>query len=74
MIAYPFVPLLAEFFGNCNYSTVVIFSLRCLGFFLPMNLPSVPICAKSLGLYILKLLIDSGAASNSINEIIQSCF
>ena len=39
-----------------------------------MNLPSVPLCAKRLGTYILKLLTDSGAASNSINEISQACF
>ena len=39
-----------------------------------MNLPSVSVCAKRLGPYILKLLTDAGAASNSRNEIIQACF
>ena len=39
-----------------------------------MNLLSVTLCAKSLGPYILKLLADSGAASNSRDEIIQACF
>ena len=39
-----------------------------------MNLPSVPLCAKSLGPYILKLLTEAGASSNSINEISRACF
>ena len=74
MIADPFLPLLTEFVGKCNYSTVVILSLRCLGFFLLMNLPSVPLCAKRLGPYILKLLTYAGAKSNSRNEICQEWF
>ena len=74
MMADPFVPLLTECVGKCNDSTVVLLSLRCLGFFLRMNLPSVPLCAKRLGPYILKLLTDAGAASNSRNEISQACF
>ena len=39
-----------------------------------MTLPSVPFFAKRLGPYILKLLTDADAASNSRNEIIQACF
>ena len=39
-----------------------------------MNLPSVPICDKRLGPYILKILTEAGAASNSINQISQECF
>ena len=72
VMADPFVPLLTEFVVNCNDITVVILSLSCLGFFLRMNLPLVPLFAKSLGLYILKLLIDASPSSNSINEISQS--
>ena len=74
MIADQFLPLLTEFVGKCNDSTVLLLSLRCLGFFLRINLPSVPLCAKRLGLYILKLLTDAGAASNSRNETYQACF
>ena len=70
----PFVPLLTEFLGKFNDITVVLLYLRCLIFILQMNLPSVPLCAKSLGPYILKLLTDDGSASNSRNGIIQSCF
>ena len=39
-----------------------------------MSLPSVSLCAKRLGPYILKLLKNAGASSNSRNEIIQACF
>ena len=74
MMADPFVLLLTEFFGKCNNSTVVLLSLRCLEFFLRMNLPSVPLFAKRLGPYILELLTDAGASSNSRNEISQACF
>ena len=73
-MADPFVPILTEFVGKFNDSTVVLLSLRCLGFLPQINLPSVPLSAKSLGPYILKLLTDSGAASNSRNEISQACF
>ena len=39
-----------------------------------MNLPSVPLCAKMTGPYILKLPKDTGAESNSRNKISQACF
>ena len=68
----PFVLLLTNFVVECNNITVVLLSLKCIDFFLQMNLPSVPLCAKSLVPYILKLLTDSGAVFNSINEIIQA--
>ena len=74
MMAYPFVPLLTKFVVKCNDITVVILLLRCPGFFLRMNLPSVPLCAKRLGLSMFKLLTYGGAVSNSRNEISQSCF
>ena len=74
MIADPFVPSLTVFVVKYNDSTVVILLFRCLGCFLQMNLHSVPLCAKRLGPYILKLVTDDGASSNSINEIIQACF
>ena len=74
MMADPFVPLLTEFVGKCNYSTVVILSLRCHGIFLRMTLPLVPLRAKSMGPYILKLLIYSGPSHKSRNEIIQALF
>ena len=38
------------------------------------KLPSVRLCEKSLGPYILKLLTDNDASYNSINDIIQSYF
>ena len=69
-----FVPLLTEFVGKWNDSTVVLLSLRCLGFFLRMNLPSVPCCAKRLDPFILKLLIYAGAESKSRNDINQELF
>ena len=72
MMVDPFLPLLTECFGKLNDSTVVLLSLRCIGFFPRMNLPSVPLCAKNLGPYILKLLTDAGASSNSRNEISQA--
>ena len=74
MMADPFLPLLTEFVGKCKDSTIVLFLLRCLEFFIRMNLPSVPLCAKSLVPYILKLLADDDAASNSRNKITQACF
>ena len=73
-MADPFVLLLTEFVGKCKDSTVVLFSLWCLGFYPRMNFPSVPLCDKRLGLYILKLPADAVAASNSRNEIIQEFF
>ena len=74
MISDPFVPLLNEFVGKCNDDIVVLSLLRCIGFFPRMNLPSVPLCAKSLGPYNLKLLTDSGDASNSKIDLSQACF
>ena len=73
MMADIFVPSLTEFVGKCNDITVVLLLLRCLGFFLRMNLPSVSLCAKSMGMYILKLLPDAGDSYNSRNEISQVC-
>ena len=74
MMADPFVPLLTKFVGKCNDSTVVLFFAKVSWIFLRMKLTPVPLSAKRLGLYILKLLVDAGAASNSRNEISQSCF
>ena len=72
MMADPFVPILTEFVGECNDSTVVILLISCFGFSLRINLPSVPLYAKILCPYILKLLIDDGASSNSRNGISQA--
>ena len=74
MMADPFVPLLTELVGKFNDSTVVLLSLSCLVFFLQMDLPSVPLCTKRMGPYILKLLTYDGASSNSGNELSQACF
>ena len=73
MMADPFVSLFTELFGKFNNSTVVLLLLRCIGFSLN-ELTIVPLCAKSLDPYILKLLTDAGAASNSRNGISQACF
>ena len=74
MMADPLVPLLTEFFIKFNNSTAVFLSLRCLGLFLRMTLPSVPLRDKRMGLYILKLLTNDSALSTSRNEISQACF
>ena len=67
----PFAPLLTEFLENKKYHCCA-FVAQVSWIFLRMDLLSVPLCEKRLGLYILKLLTYAGAASNSINDIIQS--
>ena len=49
-------------------------SLRCLGIFLRMDLPSVPQAARDLGPSILDHLTTANAASNTQSDMVQSCF
>lgn len=73
-MADPYLPLLAHCVGFSSDNNAVILSLRCLGVFLRMDLPSVPRVAKNLGPSILDHLTTAGAASNTQSDIVQGCF
>jgi len=74
MMADPYVPMLTRCVRDCNDNKVVLLSLKCLGFLLKMDLPSVEVNAEKLGTYVLKLLTESGSVGDTKNEINQNCF
>jgi len=73
-MADPYLPLLTHCVSFSSDIQAVILSLRCLGVFLRMDLPSVPKAAKDLGPSILGHLTASGVATNTQSDIVQGCF
>jgi len=73
-IADRFVPVLTACVGNCRQNDIILLSLRCLGYFLRWDLPSIPANARLLGTAALKLLTGSGGATSTRQEITQCCF
>jgi hypothetical protein len=69
----PFLPLLTACVCHCRDTDVALVALKCLMSFLRFDLPSIPLCAKSLGTQTLKLLSSSGASSNH-HDLTQACF
>lgn len=65
----PFVPLLTTCVCRCRDTDVVLLSLRCLGWLLKADLPSLARCTKSLASKTLELL-----TSGSNNELVQATF
>ena len=74
MMADPYVPMLTRCVRDCNDNNVILLSLKCLGFLLKMDLPSVKRNAEMLSTFVLKLLTESGSVGDTKNEIIQNCF
>ena len=70
----PFVPLLTTCVCRSHDAEVVLLSLKCLGWLLRSELPSLSKCAKSLAAKTLDLLISSGAAANINQELLQASF
>jgi U3 small nucleolar RNA-associated protein 20 len=73
-MADPYLSLLTHCVSFSSDNQAVLLSLRCLGIFLRMDLPSVFKSAKSLGPSILDHLTAAGAASNTQSDIVQGCF
>lgn len=73
-MADPYLRLLTHCVRFSSDNHAVILSLRCLGIFLRMDLPSVPRAAKDLGPSILDHLTAAGAASNTQSDLVQACF
>ena len=73
-MADPYLPLLTHCVSFSSDNQAVLLSLRCLGIFLRMDLPSVSKAAKALGPSILDHLTAAGAASNTQSDIVQGCF
>lgn len=73
-MADPYLALLTHCVSFSSDNQAVILSLRCLGVFLRIDLPSVPKAAKMLGPSILDHLTTAGAASNTQSDIVQGCF
>ena len=73
-MADPYLHLLTHCVSFSSGNQAVVLSLRCLGVFLRMDLPSVPRAAKTLGPSILDHLTTAGAASNTQSDIVQGCF
>jgi hypothetical protein len=59
---------------HCQDTDVVLIALKCLMSFLRFDLPSIPLCARSLGTQTLKLLTSSSGTSNYNHDLIQACF
>jgi U3 small nucleolar RNA-associated protein 20 len=70
----PFLPLLTACVCHCRDTDVALMSLKCLVALLRFHLPSLSICAKSLGVQTLKLLTTLGASSHQNNDLTQACF
>ena len=70
----PFVPLLTTCVCRCRDSEVVLLSLKCLGWLMRSELPSLSRCARSLAGKALELLTSSGASSNQNQELTQASF
>lgn len=73
-MADPYLPLLTHCVRFSSDNQAVLLSLRSLGVFLRMDLPSVPRAAKELGPSILDHLTTSSAASNTQSDLVQGCF
>jgi hypothetical protein len=73
-MADPYLPLLTHCVSFSSDNQAVLLSLRCLGIFLRMDLPSVSKAAKDLGPSILNHLTAAGAATNTQSDIVQGCF
>ena len=56
----PFVPILTTCTCRCRDTEVVLLSLRCLGWLLKTELPSLARCSKSLATKALDLLVSAG--------------
>jgi hypothetical protein len=65
-----FVPLLTTCVCRCRNTDVVLLALRCLGFLLRVELPSLARCSKSLATKTLELLISAGTNQ----ELLQATF
>lgn len=66
----PFVPLLTTCVCRCRDTEVVLLSLKCLGWLLKTDLPSLARFAKSLAKKTLELLTSAG----SNEELLQATF
>ena len=73
-MADPYLSLLSHCVSFSSDDQAVMLSLRCLGIFLRMDLPSVPQAARDLGPSILDHLTTANAASNTQSDMVQSCF
>ena len=65
-----FVPLLTTCVCRCRNTDVVLLALRCLGFLLKTDLPSLARCSKSLATKTLDLITSAG----SNQELLQATF
>ena len=65
-----FVPLLTTCVCRCRNTDVVLMALRCLGFLLKTDLPSLARCSKSLATKTLDLITSAG----SNQEMLQATF
>lgn len=70
----PYLNLLVQYVKFSQDSIGITLSLRCLGFLLRIDLPSVPKIATKLSPIVLEHLTAWGAASNTQTEIVQGCF
>ena len=73
-MADPFIWILTECVKECSNNEIILLALKCLGFLLRWDLPSVHKSTEKLGSYTLNLLISSGSSSNTRHEITQGCF
>jgi U3 small nucleolar RNA-associated protein 20 len=73
-LADPFVPLLTACVCASRETDVVLLSLRSLGLFLSLDLPSKNACAAALGSKTLDLLSSAGVGSNQNSDLSQACF
>jgi U3 small nucleolar RNA-associated protein 20 len=70
----PFVPMLTACVCRCRDTDVALVALKCLLTFLRLDLPSIPTCAKSLGVQTLLLLSSAGSSKNQNHDLVQACF
>ena len=70
----PYLNLLVQYVKFSQDSIGITLSLRCLGFLLRLDLPSVPKIATKLSPIVLEHLTAWGAASNTQTDIVQGCF
>jgi U3 small nucleolar RNA-associated protein 20 len=73
-MADPYLPLLVWYVQFSKDSNGIVLALRCLGFLLRINLPSVSRIANELSPIVLDHLTAWGAASNTQTDIVQGCF
>lgn len=70
----PFVPLLSACVCASRETEIVLLSLRCLGLFLYLDLPSKGRFTTALGSKTVELLNTSSVGSDEDNELTQACF